>query len=377
MEIRTAPLQYVPPLTERSQDSNDSTTTTQIGCAPPSYVMTAAIRGGGILGDVGGVIEDSEPEEGSGFISAVVRWEPQVVAPAALDMDCFEERLRLMGIEAGLVEGAGRRLRVDPGDGYTGLPQQSRQLDPPPEPPTCNCGSILVKPGWQGRATVRCDQCGSRWGIQVDVDTESMWALSGPSDEWLLANPFQERVGFEAYQPEDVLEQGLPPMPAGIEPDGSFPVASFRDESFGAVLYGYRNEADELASPEEEYEPEIEYFRRDPVGGWVGLGGGGGGWINPFAPPEDLLQRSVMLPTGVAGMTNGVTQISFVGGLCRDDVASVEVEDSNGLKRYPVDGTRHTFVVGAYGSPALIRCLDRDGGVIVGSREQRIEIRIA
>lgn len=45
----------------------------------------------------------------------------------------------------------------------------------------------------------------------------------------------------------------------------------------------------------------------------MSIGGGGGGWINPFAPPVDLLAKYVVFNTGVAGTRDGELEVNFRG----------------------------------------------------------------
>ncbi|MDQ6613379.1 MAG: hypothetical protein M3083_01075 [Actinomycetota bacterium] len=326
---------------------------------------------------MGGLIEDNDPPGGGSSLVAAVHLSSPAVTPPAMDVERFVDRLRLNGFDSELADEAERRLRDDPTDGYRWLRQQLEQREPPPKPPTCDCGSALVEAGWKGRATVRCDQCGARWGVEVRDGSESWWAISGPSEEWRRAHPVDEEYLYGDYPPEDVLDRGLPPLPAGIDPGDWLPLATWSDDRFGAVLYVYRNKAHEFDSPIEEYEPDIDYLRRAPDGGWASLGGGGGGWINPFAAPEDLLQKYVVFTTGTAGTRDGDMEINFTGGLCRDDVAFVEVHDSEGVKRHPVDQTRRIFVIGAYGSPARARLLNNLGKPIAGRDGTPVSLQLS
>jgi hypothetical protein len=109
----------------------------------------------------------------------------------------------------------------------------------------------------------------------------------------------------------------------------------------------------------------------------VSIGGGGGGWINPFAPPVDLLAKYVVFNTGVAGTRDGELEVNFAAGLCRDDVAFVEVDDLEGTKSYPVSPTTRMFLVGAYGSPARARLLDELGDAVLGRDGRAVDLGIA
>ena len=162
-------------------------------------------------------------------------------------------------------------------------------------------------------------------------------------------------------------------MPAGIDPGTWLPLATWRDERFAAVLYVYRMEPGEFDLPGDEYEPEIEYMRWDPDEGWLTSGSGGGGWINPFSPPEDLLQKYGFFSTRTAGTIDDGVEINFAGGLCRDDIRFVEVDDERWTNSYPIPPDRRIFVVGAYGRGARVRLLNSDGSTAAGRSGELIE----
>lgn len=52
--------------------------------------------------------------------------------------------------------------------------------------------------------------CGSRWGIEVvDADTESLCAISGPSEEWRAAHPLEAHDPYGDFDPEERLAHHL------------------------------------------------------------------------------------------------------------------------------------------------------------------------
>jgi len=252
-------------------------------------------------GAVSGIIEDEDPGN-SGFQmhASVIVAESGGEVPQ-LDVDSFVDRLRFMGLDRDLVDEAGRRLRADPHLGMRWFEQRMKDRQPPRKAPTCGCGEALVDVSWRGRATVRCSACGSRWGVEVvDEETESLWAISGPTAEWVEAHPVEERCRYDEFQPEDVLRDGMPPLPAGgIEPGTFFPVATWHDDRDAAVLYVYRQEPDEFDLPGEEYEDETQHLLRGDDGQWTSAGSGGANWVNVFDPPVDLLEKYVVLGTGI------------------------------------------------------------------------------
>src|SRR5437762_12661846 len=127
---------------------------------------------------MGGIIEGQDP--GRPALSVWSSTTMRTGRPPDVDVEQLTDRLRLMGIGAQVVDEARRRLTADVGEGMRWLQDTLRALEPPRKPPTCDCGSVLVGSEWRGRATVRCDQCGSRWGIEVADETDAQWSLSGP-----------------------------------------------------------------------------------------------------------------------------------------------------------------------------------------------------
>lgn len=157
------------------------------------------------------VIEDDDPGESPIHVSEIVISSDADDVPA-LDIELFVDQLRFMGLDRDLVEEANRRLRADHRSGMRWLAERLKELEPPRKPPSCQCGEALVDASWRGRATVRCNSCGSRWGVEViDEETEAYWPISGPSEEWREAHPDEEYDPYGDFQPEDVLRDGLPP----------------------------------------------------------------------------------------------------------------------------------------------------------------------
>ena len=294
-----------------------------------------------------------------------------------VDVDSLVDRLRFMGLDRDLVDEAERRLRADARPGMRWIEQRLKDLQPPRKSPTCSCGEPLVDVSWRGRATLRCSACGSRWGIEVvDDETESLWALGGPTAEWMKAHAGEERFRYDEFQPEDVLRDGLPPLPAGgIEPGSFFPLATWQDDRDAAVLYVYRQEPDEFDLPGDEYDDETQHLFRGEDGQWTSAGSGGGNWVNVFDPPVDLLEKYVVLGTGITGTGDGDDAVWFTGGFCSSRVGAVEVIDGHGGQTVPVHRERPFFVVGAHG-PGLVRILDADGRVMNGPTGAPLEFRL-
>lgn len=324
-----------------------------------------------------GIVEDEDPG-GSGFqIHASVTVADSGGDVPTLDVESFVDRLRFMGLDRDLVDEADRRLRTDPGLGMRWVEQRLKEREPPRKPPTCSCGEVLVDVSWRGRATIRCSVCGSRWGVDVvDEETESLWALSGPVADWLEAHPTEERFRYDEFQPEDVLREGMPPIPAsGIDPGTFFPVATWQGDRDAAVLYVHRLERNEFELPGDEYEDETEHLILGEDGQWTSTGSGGGNWVNVFDPPADLLEKYVVLGTGTSGTGEGDDAVWFTGGLCSSMVGAVEVIDKYGSHTVPVSRERPFFVVGVHG-PGQVRILDEHGRVLNGHTGVPLQFRL-
>jgi hypothetical protein len=323
---------------------------------------------------VPGVIGNEDPGDSGfhGHVSMTVsRAEDDT---PTLDVESYVDRLRFMGLDRDLVDEAEHRVRADVRIGMRWVTEQLKALTRPRRPPTCDCGEALVDTAWRGRATVRCSICGSRWGVEVvDEENESLWALSGPTAEWIEAHPKEEGSPCDEFQPEDVLRQGIPPLPAaGIEQGTYFPVAAWQGQRHAAVLYVHRLERGEFDLPGDEYEDETEHLVLAADGQWTSTGSGGGCWVNVFDPPLDLLEKYVVLGTGITGHGDGDDAVSFTGGLCSSTVAAVETIDGHGTRTIPVRPERPVFVVGVQG-PGQVRILDEHERVIHGHDGELLE----
>lgn len=202
--------------------------------------------------------------------------------------------------------------------------------------------------------------------------TSYCWAPLATSE----ANPIEERFRYDEFQPEDVLRYGIPPIPpCGIEPGNYFPVAMWQDDRDAAVLYVYRHESDEFDVPGDEYEDETQHLFRGEDGQWTSAGSGGGNWVNVFDPPVDLLDKYVVLGTGITDTGDGDDAVSFTGGLCSRRVGAVEAIDKYGSQTVPVSPERPFFIVGVHG-PGKVRILDEHGRVLNGHTGVPLEFRL-
>jgi hypothetical protein len=277
-----------------------------------------------------------------------------------------------MGIDEARVRDFEQRSRRDFAAAQVWMTAYIESL-PRPSEWVCDCGEPLVDGEWRGRAIMRCSECGARWGIEVHDRGGSQNGISGPSDEWLAAHPYDADDMPEEYEPDVVMESGLPRMIEEITPGTAFPLARYGRESWGAVLYATRALSGEFDLPGDEYEHEIQHLVRDPDGGWMSTGSGGGGWVNPFAPPRSLLEKYIVLGTGISSTSNGDTTVTTTGGLCSAAVKEIEVEEGNDRERVIVDPSHPFFLVGSSSPNARVRILGHDGRVVQGHRGWPLE----
>ncbi len=125
--------------------------------------------------------------------------------------------------------------------------------------------------------------------------------------------------------------------------------------------------------PRDQYEDETEHLVRDDDGNWLSAGSGGGDWVNVFDPPSDLLDKYVVLGTGISGRGDGDSAIYFTGGLCSAVVAAMETVDLAGKRTDRIDPERPIFPVGIRGS-GRVRIVDTEGHVVENARGERLEV---
>jgi hypothetical protein len=308
---------------------------------------------------VGGTIESEDVPDGEAFAAhATFVWsfEPAGDGAPPLPPD-FADSLRVSGVAESLVAGYEERAVSDPTGALNWL---YASMDRSEERPLwlCQCGEQLLDDEWTGRATVRCDECGARWAVDSGGG-QAM--LSEPSDEWMAANPPPDPFG--AFDPITVVEVGLPPWVDSIEPGTAFPIASWVDGDRAAVLYARRASPLERRLGDDEHGMVIESLHLDQAAGWSAIGGFGGSWIDPFAPPPGVLERLVVIDCGSSSSTDEHGTVHLVGGICSGAVAMIEV-DAGQVRRTPMAPTRRAFVVGSR-SRGIVRFLDADGHRLV------------
>jgi hypothetical protein len=158
-----------------------------------------------------------------------------------------------------------------------------------------------------------------------------------------------------------VLDHGLPPLPARIEFGQSIPVAYWAGPLVGAVLHVQATAADPDFDEPEEFDTEIECFRRFD-GRWnVANAMGGTDW-----PPGASLAR-VEAPPGYVGFEGEMTAsgdgptCTAVDGVVGINARWIEVTDRSEVVRRPIEAPLGIVVVGvADHRPVTVRVLDRD-----------------
>jgi hypothetical protein len=123
------------------------------------------------------MIEDGDPGE-PGLRVSSVSFE---VAPTAEQVEYMLRRLALLSdVPAELLDRARERWarNRDPKSFLPWLNETLSALEAP-ETVACDCGEELVDVArWRGRAVVRCEVCGTRWGVEVESpERYAYWLL--------------------------------------------------------------------------------------------------------------------------------------------------------------------------------------------------------
>jgi hypothetical protein len=160
-----------------------------------------------------------------------------------------------------------------------------------------------------------------------------------------------------------VLDHGLPELPDTVNVGESVPVARWPGVRFGAVVHVQWDWTEE--HDEDELQSEIELFRRTAEGWEVASGGGGGGWFSPPLKrppiPEDSAGLGHFQLAG-SGDWQSCAAYGFAGARAR----FIEVIDSDGVTRHPLESPLGVFLVAAEADErAVARVLREDGRVLM------------
>jgi hypothetical protein len=168
-----------------------------------------------------------------------------------------------------------------------------------------------------------------------------------------------------------VLDNELPTLPTDVRIGESIPIARWAGPRFGAVLHvqwiwSDDHDHDYLAS-------EAEVFRRTDDG-WQSSGGEGGtDWFDPpFVRPQSIDRRDAFV--GHIHVSGNGWVCAAVDGLAGADASQVEVTDSSGVTRHPIESPFGAFIACSDGTAvATLRILDATDTVLLeyafGGRE--------
>ena len=172
-----------------------------------------------------------------------------------------------------------------------------------------------------------------------------------------------------------VLDHGLPALPDELGEDDEVPIAYWVGPLFGAVLFRSLGEPCDDDEPGEFSGVEVN----DMVYGWVRVdgqweeilarAGGGGPMTDPMA--RDPYPESTGSLGGGWRLGSEHGDVAGLDGAVGRRARFLEVEDSNGLTRQPVDVPLGAVVV--YFDPhedVMIRIVAGDGSVMYEGRER-------
>jgi hypothetical protein len=153
-------------------------------------------------------------------------------------------------------------------------------------------------------------------------------------------------MGFDVFEwTVRVLQEGLPPLPDRLEPSQTVPVAMWRGESHGAVLFVrlWRNG---------NMDCECAITNRRADGGWdEPTASSGSAWIDdPLTRPEDGWRGERVAWLGVSG-SDGVRAVR---GAASKRVSAIELEQAGRRWSLPVESPCGCVLSDADGRPAEI-----------------------
>lgn len=163
-----------------------------------------------------------------------------------------------------------------------------------------------------------------------------------------------------------VLDDGLPPLPSELGVDDIVPIARWRGEEVGAVLFASRYFDDD--DGEYRGDAEIQTYRRVD-GEWLpSSGSGGGGWFEaPLQRPE--LPDSYAAVSHLHATQERTGPVCAAYGFAGRAAAFVEVVTPAGSTVAPLDSPVGAFVVASDGtSDAIVRVLSAEQRVLAEQR---------
>jgi hypothetical protein len=164
-----------------------------------------------------------------------------------------------------------------------------------------------------------------------------------------------------------VLDHGLPPLPHRVNVGESVPVARWAGPRVGAVLHIQWRWSDE--HDDDHLTTETQAFRRRGTAWEVANGQGGTGWFDPpFVRPSHIGPTDVVIGGQFFASEVGWS-CSGVDGIVGVDAAAIEVEDSDGVTRRPIESPFGAVIACSDGADeATFRVLHADGRVLGAGR---------
>lgn len=146
---------------------------------------------------------------------------------------------------------------------------------------------------------------------------------------WTDTVRIAEQLAYGEYQPDDVLDYGLPSVdPLAIGPGEATPLAVLIAGQLGAVLYlSRRSPYDSVEESDVDWLWEIELYQRSSDGGW-----GDGDWnYDPWPDPNIELERNgpVMLLSDLRGIVTTEKAQYVIGGMASAGVHAVEISNDD------------------------------------------------
>jgi hypothetical protein len=155
-----------------------------------------------------------------------------------------------------------------------------------------------------------------------------------------------------------VLEEGLPPLPSQLEKGQTVPIALWRGERYGAVVFVrlWRNG---------QVDHDCAITSKAGDGSWEEPSSyGGSAWIDdPLRRPESGWDGEPVEWIG----TTGIQEVRAVKGAASLEVAAIGVEQGGRNWQVPIDSPCGAFVIGIEDpAPVILRALGADGQPLRG-----------
>lgn len=165
-------------------------------------------------------------------------------------------------------------------------------------------------------------------------------------------------MGYDiGEQTVKVLTEGLPGLPESFEPTQTLPIALWRGERNGAVLFVrlWRNG---------NYDSDCAISERAPNGSWEEPSSwGGSDWVDdPLRRPDEGWDGDPVVWLGRSALESEGRVVRVAEGAASKRVAAIEVEQAGRKWLHPIESPCGAFVVGVESpEPATLEALDQQG----------------